>query len=269
MPIAAEIHLQELEIERKLELPAKVYEALREKFEYCLVCGEPHNLEAHHIIFRSHGGEATLENLVLVCSDCHSRFHGLVVKGKQPMLIRRISGALEVRKVDTGEVSIIGDETPHRPTEEMGKEAHSLHSEIIQLRDAVETGCWYLGVRLKKMKDSASYKSLGFETFNEYIASPDVGIGHSTVYKFIAIVGHAERLELEPSSVEDIDKDRLQIVLPGATKEDVDDRLADARTLSRSDLRGIYSGRDAKETAQVQHEHKCQHCGKTNHYEGV
>jgi RNA-directed DNA polymerase len=52
----------------------------------CLVCGEPLALDAgwqvHHLLWRSHGGSDTLDNLVLLHPNCHRQVHseGLVVE---------------------------------------------------------------------------------------------------------------------------------------------------------------------------------------------
>jgi RNA-directed DNA polymerase len=51
----------------------------------CLVCGQPLTPETgwqhHHLLWRSHGGNATVENLVLLQPNCHRQAHskGLVV----------------------------------------------------------------------------------------------------------------------------------------------------------------------------------------------
>jgi 5-methylcytosine-specific restriction endonuclease McrA len=42
----------------------------------CQFCGASHNLQVHHKEFRSHSGEDSEENLITLCSNCHSRFHG-------------------------------------------------------------------------------------------------------------------------------------------------------------------------------------------------
>ena len=33
---------------------------------------QPHH---HHIVYRSHGGEDTLDNIILICALCHDRVH--------------------------------------------------------------------------------------------------------------------------------------------------------------------------------------------------
>ena len=33
------------------------------------------NLQVHHLTFRSHGGSDSLENLIVLCADCHRVTH--------------------------------------------------------------------------------------------------------------------------------------------------------------------------------------------------
>lgn len=48
----------------------------RDNFQ-CQVCGESNEdrLHLHHIIFRSHGGEDDVTNLITLCFLCHRKFH--------------------------------------------------------------------------------------------------------------------------------------------------------------------------------------------------
>ena len=43
----------------------------------CQFCGALHNLEVHHVQFRSRSGDDTEENLITACHQCHSRLHRL------------------------------------------------------------------------------------------------------------------------------------------------------------------------------------------------
>jgi hypothetical protein len=38
-------------------------------------CKDSHNLQAHHVTYRSHGGPDTLDNLVTLCIQCHEAIH--------------------------------------------------------------------------------------------------------------------------------------------------------------------------------------------------
>jgi ATP-dependent DNA helicase RecQ len=41
----------------------------------CQSCGTTSNLEVHHRKFRSHAGADSEENLITLCTACHTRVH--------------------------------------------------------------------------------------------------------------------------------------------------------------------------------------------------
>ena len=51
-----------------------VYERDQHK---CAVCGKwvEDGHKPHHVVYKSHGGSDTLENMVLLCDDCHYQVH--------------------------------------------------------------------------------------------------------------------------------------------------------------------------------------------------
>ena len=58
----------------------------------CQQCGKKHiRLEAHHVIFRKHGGKDTLANLVALCEVCHHQLH----EGKIALTKVGVSGHLD------------------------------------------------------------------------------------------------------------------------------------------------------------------------------
>jgi hypothetical protein len=48
-------------------------------------------LEAHHIIYREHGGKDTLSNLITLCEGCHDHLH----EGKIQLAVTGVSGHLD------------------------------------------------------------------------------------------------------------------------------------------------------------------------------
>ena len=63
-------------------LDANAYEQLRQQVLRrdgwrCQCCGEMSNLEVHHKQFRSQLGNDSEENLITLCSKCHSVVHDL------------------------------------------------------------------------------------------------------------------------------------------------------------------------------------------------
>jgi 5-methylcytosine-specific restriction endonuclease McrA len=41
----------------------------------CQLCGSMTNLEVHHQQFRSHSGDDNEDNLITLCTNCHSAIH--------------------------------------------------------------------------------------------------------------------------------------------------------------------------------------------------
>jgi 5-methylcytosine-specific restriction endonuclease McrA len=46
------------------------------KYEECGQTGFPFGLHPHEKIFRSHGGQLSLDNSIMLCNYCHGRRHG-------------------------------------------------------------------------------------------------------------------------------------------------------------------------------------------------
>jgi 5-methylcytosine-specific restriction endonuclease McrA len=71
-----------------LRLPPKEYailcrKVLQRDHYRCRACGYRANLTVHHVRFRSHGGEDSIQNLLTVCAGCHRGLHeeqGLLIK---------------------------------------------------------------------------------------------------------------------------------------------------------------------------------------------
>jgi 5-methylcytosine-specific restriction endonuclease McrA len=58
----------------------------------CQQCGKENTrLEAHHLVFKEHGGKDTLANLLCLCEQCHHKVH----EGKLPLKASGVSGHLD------------------------------------------------------------------------------------------------------------------------------------------------------------------------------
>ena len=50
--------------------------ALRERSRgQCEACGKERAMHAHHVQYRSRGGDSSLKNLAHLCAGCHNRVH--------------------------------------------------------------------------------------------------------------------------------------------------------------------------------------------------
>jgi 5-methylcytosine-specific restriction endonuclease McrA len=65
-----------LEAERQLK-QARAFVKARDGGK-CRSCGKPGN-QAHHLVYRSHGGKHDPKNLIWTCTKCHSRMHAKVI----------------------------------------------------------------------------------------------------------------------------------------------------------------------------------------------
>ena len=64
----------------RLRLDAVAYENLRQQVLHrdgwrCQSCGTMTNLEVHHLQFRSQSGVDSDQNLITLCSACHTTIH--------------------------------------------------------------------------------------------------------------------------------------------------------------------------------------------------
>lgn len=59
----------------------------------CVLCGTPHNIQHHHVRFRSAWGSDTIDNLVCVCLQCHgAHCHGVNAKETRAALLAYLEG---------------------------------------------------------------------------------------------------------------------------------------------------------------------------------
>lgn len=53
---------------------------VRERDKVCRKCGGKYNLDCHHIISLSKGGEDSVINQVLLCPSCHKKMENKTIK---------------------------------------------------------------------------------------------------------------------------------------------------------------------------------------------
>lgn len=70
-----EAHLDGMD-DRSRTIPAEIKNKVYKKYNYCCAaCGNRESLHIHHKIKFSNGGLHRIDNLVLLCSDCHAEEH--------------------------------------------------------------------------------------------------------------------------------------------------------------------------------------------------
>lgn len=60
---------------RREHVPRRIRNKVEERDPTCVRCGVGDDLELHHIIPKKHGGVNKLENLAMLCEECHLEAH--------------------------------------------------------------------------------------------------------------------------------------------------------------------------------------------------
>ena len=67
------------------------------------------------------------------------------------------------------------------------EQAFNLDTEIKQLKNNLNGGFLLLAEKLKTVRDMQLYKTLNYDTFEEYIAQPELSFNRSSVFEFVSI----------------------------------------------------------------------------------
>ena len=116
-------------------------------------------------------------------------------------------------------------------------DAHKRHSTIVQLRGMGEMIFLKLGKELYEFENDRCYTTLGYASFNSYLADPDVDISPRTAYRLKAVYKkYILEMSLPPEAVASIGYTKLSMIAPQVDKDNVDEWIAKAETLSRADI---------------------------------
>lgn len=131
-----------------------------------------------------------------------------------------------------------------------------------------------LAAKLYDFNTSRLWVTLGYESLDHWLATPDVELSRRTYYNLIE--AHRELVVergVDPSLLGSVDVTKVAEVLPAVRRGhvSVDIALADCEVLTRNDLRDKYSGREPLEPqgaiedqpirADHFHYEKCPQCG--------
>lgn len=149
-----------------------------------------------------------------------------------------------------------------------GNVAFEIHNKVIEAKQDIERSFIKLGGLLKEIRDKRIYENLGHDTFEGYIAQPELAFDRSTVY---AIIGVYEDFVMSNQS--DIDKlvkigyAKLNRVRQFKDQDNFEEWIKKAEVLSLSDLsaeikevKGIATVSEVSEPETV--EIVCPFCGK-------
>jgi len=129
------------------------------------------------------------------------------------------------------------------------EEAQVSYRETIRITIEIKKNLWNLAEVLKDCRDRKLYKFYN-NTFEEYLANPEIGLSRFFVYKIIRNKEvWVDEYNVSQEKLQDIDQEKLwtigsMITGKNLEPEQVEERLEQARTLSRSDVRQLKSGKE-------------------------
>lgn len=130
--------------------------------------------------------------------------------------------------------------------------AQENYNSIVELKQTIGATCFLMGKLLTENKRNGLYKLLGHNTFESFLGTPEISFHRTTAYKHMKIYSEfIEYYKLSQKDLQDIDLDKLYLILPIIDKNNIQDWLEKARTLSRSDLRIAIQGKKQKQMIEA------------------
>jgi len=109
---------------------------------------------------------------------------------------------------------------------------------LIALKKEVSVKAFEIGCVLYEVRDKKLFEP-EYETFNEFLADPELSFSRITAYKLIKVFDVFVNKFKMLKDVQYIDQDKLYIISNSVTSENCGELIENARLLSRSDLRNI------------------------------
>ena len=146
-----------------------------------------------------------------------------------------------------------------------GYEAWQAHRRIVALRQSAEQTFLELGAELYWFERKKFYQHLDYDTFEAYLASPDVDISRRVAFRIKGIYEDLQlKLKMPPETLLEIGNAKLDMIRPHATEDNVDELLNMASTISKSDLRIELANKFKLPVHQVAERCVCPLCGDSH-----
>lgn len=131
--------------------------------------------------------------------------------------------------------------------------AHERHKRIVQLRNLTEKSFLALSEELYHFYYNSDYETLGYNTFESYLADPEVDINRSSAYRLINIYRqYVLSLKCPTVGLLQAGIAKLDMMAKVITDDNAEEWLNKAATLSRSDLKlEIEAALPPKETPEL------------------
>jgi hypothetical protein len=139
------------------------------------------------------------------------------------------------------------------PTEAQAAAAHTAELEVKAIIHRMRSAWADLAERLYHFSERRHWRALGYRSFEQWLASPEIDLSRREVFYLIEAWRElvVER-GVEPKRLERVQVSKVRDVLPAVRRGVVtpDEALSDAETLSREDLREHYAhvGRPGSES---------------------
>ncbi|MHB8482785.1 MAG: hypothetical protein ACYDBV_08655 [Nitrospiria bacterium] len=123
-------------------------------------------------------------------------------------------------------------------TEIQSDEAYKNNEKVNSVKKGLQGTFLTLAALLKENRDKEYYKVLDYETFEDYIASPELSFDRSVVYRLIQVYEKfAIEYNVAPARLIESDYSKLAEIVPVVNQDNYEEWLDKAISLSRSDLR--------------------------------
>jgi hypothetical protein len=129
------------------------------------------------------------------------------------------------------------------PEERAAKKAFEVETKIKKGVGAIRQVWIALAGFLHEFYTDKMWEHLGYDKFEVWLGTPEIGLGRSQVYALIeAYEELVVKREVEADCLADLEATKIAVVLPALRKGEVglEDALADVESLSRSELRQKY-----------------------------
>ncbi len=117
--------------------------------------------------------------------------------------------------------------------------ARRMHHEVVRAKESLGQSAFALGGALARMQDERAYTALGFATFEDYLAGPEVAIHRTTAYRFIRVFRTYQHVAHGLRGSYDIQKlDILgRLIDEDTDPEEIEALVEEAREIPREVLR--------------------------------
>ena len=125
----------------------------------------------------------------------------------------------------------------------IAEEAHNNYENIIGVKNRIGKDLLILGQLLKINHDNQYYKTLNYDTWESFLAIPELSISRFWAFKLMKVCETwIDKYNVEPAKL-NVDLEKLWLTTTmGLNESNYEEKLEQARSLSRSDLRQLKSG---------------------------